>query len=232
MVASSRRLVRASCSACSRSLVAQHFGAAAQQLLLPFDRGDVGIDRHPAPAGQGRALDRDRAPVGAAAFHVVGHEGARGLHPVAHEGGGIVDIAVFAGIHEVADGLLELRAGGHEMLGQAEHRLKGPVADRQPKVGIIDRQGLLDQVQARAGQMIRAPAASHCSSLHVADPSQVFCTAPAVGRQARPAPVTIRKDWEKVRQNLTPTQTVPRYGDIDRPAKDGLSWTRSLGGAP
>jgi hypothetical protein len=86
----------------------------------------------------------------------VGHEGACGLHPVAHEGGGIVDIAVLARGDEVADGLLELRTGGHEMLGQAEHRLKGPVADRQAQVGVIDRQGLLDQVQARAGQMIRA----------------------------------------------------------------------------
>jgi hypothetical protein len=55
----------------------------------------------------------------------VGHEGARGLHPVAHEGGGIADIAVLARGHEVFDGLLELRTGGDQMLGQAEHGLKG-----------------------------------------------------------------------------------------------------------
>jgi hypothetical protein len=184
-----------------QELVAQDLGPAAQQLLLPFHFGDVGIDGHPAPVGQRRALDRDRAPVGAAAFHVVGHEGARGLHPVAHEGGDIVDIAVLARIHEVADGLLELRTGGDEMLGQAEHRLKRAVADRQPKVCVIDRQGLLDQVQARAGQMTRATAMSHCAtSLTAPLRSDAL---PAVAVKRGHAPVTIRKDLEKVRQNLT-----------------------------
>jgi hypothetical protein len=161
MVASSRRLVWASCSACSRSWSLSTSDRPRSKLLLPLDGGDVGIDRHPAAPGQGRALDRDRAPVGAAAFHVVGHEGARGLHPVAHEGRGIVDIAVFAGIDEVADRLLEARAGGDEVLGQSEHRLERPVADGKPKVPVIDRQGLLDQVQSRACQMIGVGAARH-----------------------------------------------------------------------
>jgi hypothetical protein len=144
-----------------QKLVAQHLGAAAQQLLLPLDGGDVGIDRHPSAPGQGRALDRDRPPVGAPAFHVVGHEGAGRLHPVADEGRGIVHVAVFAGIDEVADRLLEPRSGGHELLRQSEHRLERPVADGEPQIPVIDRQGLLDQVQTRARQMAGIGAARH-----------------------------------------------------------------------
>jgi hypothetical protein len=160
----------------------------------------------------------------------VGHEGARGLHPVAHEGGGIVDIAVLARGNEVLDGLLELRTGGYKMLGQAEHRLKRAVADRQTKVCVIDRQGLLDQVQARAGQMTRATAMSHRSSLVTAPLRSDALPAVAVKRGQRP--VTIRKNWEKVRQNLTWTRLCHGKGSGDRPAQDGRSWTRGLGGAP
>jgi hypothetical protein len=144
-----------------QKLIAQDLGPGAQQFLLTLHFGDVGIDGHPAPVRQRGALDRDRAPVGAAAFHVVGHEGACGLYPVAHEGGGVVDIAILTRCDEVLDGFLELRTCGYKMLRQAEHRLKRAVADRQTQVCVVDRQGLLDQVQARAGKVTRATAMSH-----------------------------------------------------------------------
>ena len=70
-------------------------------------------------------------------------EGAGLFDTRAHESLDIVDLAVFAALGQIADGILESGAGRHQRIGQIEHLLKRPVADRQPQVAVIDRQGLL-----------------------------------------------------------------------------------------
>ena len=74
-------------------------------------------------------------------------EGARGLDTVMDECLGVVDRAVFAAFDKVADGILEPGAGRGQRIGQVEHLRKGCVADRKPQLTVVDRQGLLNQVQ-------------------------------------------------------------------------------------
>ena len=137
-----------------QELIGQFFGMRAEQFLLPFDLGDIGIDGHPSAVGQGGTLDADRATVGALALHVMRHEGARLLDPVADEPFGILHLAIFAMGDEIADRVFETGARCHQMLRQAKHRAEGAIADRQAEIGIIDRQRLLNQVQTRARHLI------------------------------------------------------------------------------
>ena len=74
------------------------------------------------------------------------HEGAGLFHPFGHEGVDIPHLAIFAGASQMADRILKGRAGGHQPVRQVEHGLKRGVADREPKVAVIDGQRLSDQV--------------------------------------------------------------------------------------
>ena len=130
-----------------KHLIAQRVGSRVQKRLLRLGGGDIGVDRHPATLRQGRAFDRDGATVRPRTFHVVRTERARLGHAFGHEGVDVGDPAVFAGLRQMSDGLLERGAWGAEPVRQAEHLLEGRVADRESQVGIVDGEGLGDQVE-------------------------------------------------------------------------------------
>jgi hypothetical protein len=103
-------------------------------------------------------------PLARGALHVVRLEGAGGLDPVAHEAADIAHLAVFAVLGEEAHGVLEGGARGDEPVGQAEHFAEGAVAGGKPQVAVVDRQGLLDQVEPGLDQRLVLAFARHASS--------------------------------------------------------------------
>lgn len=64
------------------------------------------------------------------------------------------DVAILARIDQVADRVLEIRAGLHQTIRQIEHFLEPPVAYRQLQVAVIDRQSLCDKVQSGGRQRL------------------------------------------------------------------------------
>ena len=112
-------------------MVAQFFGPCAQKGLLAFDLGDVGVDSDPAAFGQGVPFDADHAAIGAGALHVVRGKGTGLFEACRHVVRDIVNLAIFAAFGQIADHILETRAGRGERVGQVEHLLHAAVRDHQ-----------------------------------------------------------------------------------------------------
>ena len=123
-----------------------------QQRLLLFDAGDVCVDGDPTPLRQRRAFDADSAPVGAGAFHVVRLKSAGDFDTFSDKGRDVVDGAVFAALCQMLDGVFECGSRCDQRVRQVKHLLKGCIADGQPQIIVINREGLRDQVQPRRCQ--------------------------------------------------------------------------------
>ena len=133
-------------------LFAQRVGSRPQQRFLTPDVSDVGIDGDPPALPQRRAFDSDPATICALAFKVMRLKGAGLFDAKGDRRFGVVLWAVFAAFDQEADRVFKAGTGLGQGVGQIEHRLILPVADRQPQIGVKDRQGLPDQVQPRPGQ--------------------------------------------------------------------------------
>ena len=110
---------------------------------------NVGVDSDPAAFRQGGTFDRDCAAIGAGALHIMGYKCAGLVDPLFHKDINIINPPVFATLGKVGNGVPKCGAGADESVGQIKHVLKRRIAQNQPQIAVINRQGLPDQVQAR-----------------------------------------------------------------------------------
>jgi len=88
-------------------------------------------------------------------------EGAGDLDPVVDKGLEVADVAVFAVLGQEAHRVLEGSARADEAVGQAEHLAEGAVRGGKAEVAVVDRQGLLDQVEPGLDQCVVLAVGGH-----------------------------------------------------------------------
>ncbi len=119
--------------------------------LVALALGDVGIGRHHAAAGQGRADDLDHRAVGPGPFQAMRQEFLRQFDPLAHLR---LDVArtILAALGVIADDVLKGRIRPDEVIGEAEQFGETAVGGEYVQVGIDHADALVHVLQDGAQQ--------------------------------------------------------------------------------